>query len=150
MNPLRLIQKLFGRMGFFRPAASSALSRDDSSPLPASSLPSPGTHGNPKRSFQQQSQRFAQIMKQDQFPLSDHDIRQLLLAAYNPSPNTLPKPSLRKVLALYGKAAVIIFFLSHITLHAVPLPHASATSEPNRISGLFITNSAYNTFLSNK
>lgn len=150
MNPLRLIQKLFGRMGFSRPAASSALSRDDSSALQASSLPSPGTHGNPKRSFQQQSQRFAQIMKQDQFPLSDHDIRQLLLAAYNPSPNTLPKPSLRKVLALYGKAAVIIFFLSHITLHAVPLPHASATSEPNRISGLFITNSAYNTFLSNK
>jgi hypothetical protein len=150
MNPLRLIQKLFGRMGFSRPAASSALSRDDSSPLPASSLSSPGTHGKPKRSFQQQSQRFAQIMKQDQFPLSDHDIRQLLLAAYNPSPNTLPKPSLRKVLALYGKAAVIIFFLSHITLHAVPLPHASATSEPNRISGLFITNSAYNTFLSNK
>ena len=150
MNPLRLIQKLFGRMGFSRPAASSALSRDDSSALPASSLPSPGTHGKPKRSFQQQSQRFAQIMKQDQFPLSDHDIRQLLLAAYNPSPNTLPKPSLRKVLALYGKAAVIIFFLSHITLHAVPLPHASATSEPNRISGLFITNSAYNTFLSNK
>ena len=150
MNPLRLIQKLFGRMGFSRPAESPALARDDSSPLPASSFSSPGTHGNPKRSFQQQSQRFAQIMKQDQFPLSDHDIRQLLLAAYNPSPNTLPKPSLRKVLALYGKAAVIIFFLSHITLHAVPLPHASATSEPNRISCLFITNSAYNTFLSNK
>ena len=150
MNPLRLIQKLFGRTGFSRPAESPALARDTSSPLPASSLPSPGTHGKPKRSFQQQSQRFAQIMKQDQFPLSDHDIRQLLLAAYNPSPNTLPKPSLRKVLALYGKAAVIIFFLSHITLHAVPLPHASATSEPNRISGLFITNSAYNTFLSNK